>query len=116
MGWAGSAGSTEAAASGRAWLLDEEARCWIGGRERAMGGAEDRLLLRTNSTVEEDGHHPACTLLYLNIDPRDKNVLTELEVEYVFPGVNSIVKIMFETYLGHTGHLEMKTASRKCLV
>ena len=38
-------------------MLDREEE-----RERAMGGAEDRLLLRTNSAqpVEEDGHHPAC--------------------------------------------------------
>ena len=55
MGWAGAA------------RLDEEARCWMGRREGErerepkrtgeMGGAEDRLLLRTGrrGASEEEG-------------------------------------------------------------
>ena len=64
MGWAAGSpgGSTAAAASGRrAWLLDEEARCWIGGREESDGrGRRQALIKNEQRAVEKDGHHPAC--------------------------------------------------------
>ena len=66
MGWAAGSpgGSTAAAASGRVWLLDEEARCWIGreegGRESDGRGRRQALIKNEQRAVEEDGHHPAC--------------------------------------------------------